>query len=180
VQELQQDAAEASRASKSLGKAAFLLQGHMGAQAQVQRELWNFVKGPAGSCREVRHWESSSLVPAENLAGVRLAPLKGTRCQIPSPGLANTMDECRSIPPMVAESPSRHDGEGWPPSPIAAFSRGHRRHGSLQWSSKQPSALVVEDDRTCLRIGSKFLAQMGCRVETAVRTALPAHVYISP
>lgn len=37
------------------------------------------------------------------------------------------------------------------------------------WGSKKPIVLLVEDDRTCSRIGSKFLAQYECGVEVAVR-----------
>ncbi len=39
--------------------------------------------------------------------------------------------------------------------------------GSL-WGSRQPSILLVEDDKICARIGSKFLTQGGCAVDTAV------------
>ncbi|KAI1468356.1 HSF-type DNA-binding-domain-containing protein [Daldinia caldariorum] len=35
------------------------------------------------------------------------------------------------------------------------------------WGSKKPVVLLVEDDRTCSRIGSKFLAQYDCGVEIA-------------
>lgn len=35
------------------------------------------------------------------------------------------------------------------------------------WGSKKPVVLLVEDDRTCARIGSKFLAQYDCGVEVA-------------
>ncbi|KAI1204220.1 HSF-type DNA-binding-domain-containing protein [Annulohypoxylon truncatum] len=35
------------------------------------------------------------------------------------------------------------------------------------WGSKKPVVLLVEDDRTCSRIGSKFLAQYDCGVEVA-------------
>ncbi|KAI2635750.1 HSF-type DNA-binding-domain-containing protein [Hypomontagnella submonticulosa] len=35
------------------------------------------------------------------------------------------------------------------------------------WGSKKPIVLLVEDDRTCSRIGSKFLAQYECGVEVA-------------
>ncbi|KAI0397579.1 HSF-type DNA-binding-domain-containing protein [Xylariaceae sp. FL0594] len=35
------------------------------------------------------------------------------------------------------------------------------------WGSKKPSVLLVEDDRTCARIGSKFLSQHDCEVEIA-------------
>ncbi|KAK1572982.1 HSF-type DNA-binding protein [Colletotrichum navitas] len=35
------------------------------------------------------------------------------------------------------------------------------------WGSKKPRVYLVEDDRTCSRIGSKFLTQMECIVELA-------------
>ncbi len=40
--------------------------------------------------------------------------------------------------------------------------------GSSPWGSKKPVVLLVEDDRTCARIGSKFLSQHDCGVEVAV------------
>ena len=39
--------------------------------------------------------------------------------------------------------------------------------GSL-WGAKKPRILLVEDDKTCARIGSKFLSHVGCNVEVAV------------
>lgn len=36
------------------------------------------------------------------------------------------------------------------------------------WGAKKPRVYLVEDDRTCSRIGSKFLTQMECTVELAV------------
>lgn len=42
--------------------------------------------------------------------------------------------------------------------------------GGSPWGQKKPRILLVEDDKTCSRIGSKFLAQYGCGVEVAVRT----------
>lgn len=40
------------------------------------------------------------------------------------------------------------------------------------WGNKKPVVLLVEDDRTCSRIGSKFLAQYDCGVEVAVRSRI--------
>ena len=37
------------------------------------------------------------------------------------------------------------------------------------WGMKKPVVLLVEDDKTCSRIGSKFLAQYECGVDVAVR-----------
>jgi len=39
--------------------------------------------------------------------------------------------------------------------------------GSL-WGGKKPHILLVEDDKTCARIGSKFLSNVDCIVDTAV------------
>lgn len=39
--------------------------------------------------------------------------------------------------------------------------------GSL-WRGRQPRILLVEDDKTCARIGSKFLSHVDCNVEVAV------------
>jgi osomolarity two-component system response regulator SKN7 len=39
--------------------------------------------------------------------------------------------------------------------------------GSI-WRGKKPHILLVEDDKTCARIGSKFLTNSDCSVDTAV------------
>ncbi|EMR70776.1 putative response regulator-like protein [Eutypa lata UCREL1] len=44
---------------------------------------------------------------------------------------------------------------------------GAASQGSGPWGMKKPIILLVEDDRTCSRIGSKFLAQYDCGVEVA-------------
>ncbi|KAI2467361.1 HSF-type DNA-binding-domain-containing protein [Annulohypoxylon bovei var. microspora] len=44
---------------------------------------------------------------------------------------------------------------------------GGASQGGSPWGSKKPIVLLVEDDRTCSRIGSKFLAQYDCGVEVA-------------
>lgn len=36
------------------------------------------------------------------------------------------------------------------------------------WGPKKPRVFLVEDDKTCSRVGSKFLSQIGCSVEIAV------------
>lgn len=46
---------------------------------------------------------------------------------------------------------------------------GGAPHGNSPWGMKKPIILLVEDDKTCSRIGSKFLAQYDCGVEVAVR-----------
>jgi osomolarity two-component system response regulator SKN7 len=43
--------------------------------------------------------------------------------------------------------------------------------GSL-WGGRKPRILLVEDDRTCARIGSKFLSSVDCTVEVAVSIPL--------
>ncbi len=50
-------------------------------------------------------------------------------------------------------------------TPPGAASQG----GGGPWGMKKPIILLVEDDKTCSRIGSKFLAQYDCGVEVAVR-----------
>ncbi|KAK5653575.1 hypothetical protein OQA88_8837 [Cercophora sp. LCS_1] len=42
-----------------------------------------------------------------------------------------------------------------------------KEQGSSLWSGKKPRILLVEDDKTCARIGSKFLSNVDCNVETA-------------
>ncbi|KAI0114234.1 HSF-type DNA-binding-domain-containing protein [Hypoxylon sp. NC0597] len=44
---------------------------------------------------------------------------------------------------------------------------GAASQSSSPWGSKKPIVLLVEDDKTCSRIGSKFLAQYDCGVEVA-------------
>lgn len=44
--------------------------------------------------------------------------------------------------------------------------------GSL-WGSRKPRILLVEDDKTCARIGAKFLSNVGCTVEIAVSSQPP-------
>lgn len=39
---------------------------------------------------------------------------------------------------------------------------------SIWAGGRQPRVLLVEDDKICMRIGSKFLSQVDCSVETAV------------
>ncbi|KAI1331533.1 HSF-type DNA-binding-domain-containing protein [Xylariaceae sp. FL0255] len=58
--------------------------------------------------------------------------------------------EFNSAPPIAAHTP-----------PSAAV------QGSSPWGAKKPVVLLVEDDRTCARIGSKFLSQQDCGVEVA-------------
>jgi osomolarity two-component system response regulator SKN7 len=60
-----------------------------------------------------------------------------------------------SNPSAVAEAPSQIT-----PPP--------KEHVESLWRGKKPLILLVEDDRTCARIGIKFLTSMDCSVETAV------------
>ena len=60
-----------------------------------------------------------------------------------------------STPNLMAEAPTQAS----PPT--------KEQSGSL-WGGKKPRVLLVEDDRTCARIGSKFLSNVDCSVETAV------------
>lgn len=46
-----------------------------------------------------------------------------------------------------------------------------KEQGNSLWRGKKPQILLVEDDKTCARIGSKFLSHMDCSVETAVSKA---------
>jgi osomolarity two-component system, response regulator SKN7 len=47
---------------------------------------------------------------------------------------------------------------------------GSSGQGGSPWGIKKPRILLVEDDKTCSRIGSKFLSQYDCGVEVAVST----------
>ncbi|KAF2970341.1 hypothetical protein GQX73_g3182 [Xylaria multiplex] len=69
---------------------------------------------------------------------------------------------------------NRPGGEnGMPPTsefnstPSLAANTPPGLQGSSPWGSKKPVVLLVEDDRTCARIGSKFLSQHDCGVEVA-------------
>ena len=42
------------------------------------------------------------------------------------------------------------------------------------WGMTKPRILLVEDDKVCARIGSKFLQAFECGVETAVSCATPS------
>lgn len=46
------------------------------------------------------------------------------------------------------------------------------------WGMTKPRILLVEDDKVCARIGSKFLQAFECGVETAVSLQKLLHVYI--
>ncbi|KAJ8121256.1 hypothetical protein ONZ43_g2250 [Nemania bipapillata] len=63
-------------------------------------------------------------------------------------GLPPTSD-FNSTPSMAANTPPNLQGS------------------SSTWGAKKPVVLLVEDDRTCARIGSKFLSQHECGVEVA-------------
>lgn len=52
-------------------------------------------------------------------------------------------------------------------SPPAGTGAAGPAHGGSPWGPKKPRILLVEDDKTCSRIGSKFLAQYECGVEVA-------------
>ncbi|GJC77599.1 transcription factor SKN7 [Colletotrichum liriopes] len=53
------------------------------------------------------------------------------------------------------------------PAPAAAAPQRPPSNDKGLWGSKKPRVYLVEDDRTCSRIGSKFLTQMECIVELA-------------
>jgi osomolarity two-component system response regulator SKN7 len=42
------------------------------------------------------------------------------------------------------------------------------------WGRKKPRIFLVEDDKVCSRIGAKFLSQIECSVDLAVRTPPPS------
>ena len=66
----------------------------------------------------------------------------------------STPNAIAEVPPHVTPPPAKDQG------------------GSL-WGIKKPQILLAEDDRTCARIGSKFLSQIDCSVDVAVR---PVHL----
>ncbi|OLN91674.1 Transcription factor prr1 [Colletotrichum chlorophyti] len=53
------------------------------------------------------------------------------------------------------------------PAPAAAAPARPPSNDKGLWGPKKPRVYLVEDDRTCSRIGSKFLTQMECIVELA-------------
>lgn len=96
-------------------------------------------------------------------------PLNDPRHLVYPVGQTNGIDPCHadhinnipysralSTPNPVAEAPAQ----------ITPPPRGDQ--GGSIWSGKQPHILLVEDDKTCARVGSKFLATAGCSFEIAV------------
>lgn len=71
-------------------------------------------------------------------------------------------------PPVVKPEP----GPATPAPAAAAPARPPSTNDKGLWGNKKPRVYLVEDDRTCSRIGSKFLTQMECIVELAV-SSLP-------
>lgn len=64
-----------------------------------------------------------------------------------------------SLPPQIVQ-----------PDPLPV-SIGKNDAGDL-WGPRKPRVFLVEDDKTCSRVGSKFLSQIGVSVELAVRSHL--------
>jgi len=60
-----------------------------------------------------------------------------------------------SQPPLLADAPSQVT-----PPP--------KEQGGSLWGPKKPRILLVEDDKTCARIGAKFLSVVDCKVDIAV------------
>lgn len=71
----------------------------------------------------------------------------------------NGMMPVESIPDMLAESSSMSGGRKKNPADSV-------------WGMQKPRILLVEDDKVCARIGSKFLQAFECGVETAVSSPL--------
>lgn len=70
-------------------------------------------------------------------------------------------DHIQHVPYFVNQSgPSEPQAQITPPP-------GKEMDTSL-WGPKKPRIFLVEDDKTCSRIGSKFLSQVECSVEVAV------------
>ncbi|KAF3763625.1 response regulator, partial [Cryphonectria parasitica EP155] len=57
--------------------------------------------------------------------------------------------------------------QGPPPEMPAQINLQNKRKEESIWEERKPRILLVEDDRTCSRIGSKFLHQIECSVELA-------------
>lgn len=51
---------------------------------------------------------------------------------------------------------------------VARVETKTKEGGEGIWGSRKPNVLLVEDDKTCSRIGSKFLSTVDCNVECAV------------
>lgn len=52
--------------------------------------------------------------------------------------------------------------------PTAGRGDAKAKEGEGMWGPRKPTILLVEDDKTCSRIGSKFLSTVDCNVECAV------------
>lgn len=53
------------------------------------------------------------------------------------------------------------------------------KEGDGMWGPQKPTILLVEDDKTCSRIGSKFLSTVDCNVECAVSHLSDAPSYFA-
>ncbi|RKF65314.1 Transcription factor SKN7 [Golovinomyces cichoracearum] len=59
----------------------------------------------------------------------------------------------QSLPEMVSENP--------------ITSKNNKNGGKSIWGDRKPNILLVEDDKICVRIGTKFLQAFDCGVDTA-------------
>ncbi|KAI2627684.1 HSF-type DNA-binding-domain-containing protein [Hypoxylon sp. NC1633] len=75
----------------------------------------------------------------------------------------NNLPYNRPVPESAMSSGPEYSG----PALHSQTPPGGASQSSSPWGSKKPIVLLVEDDRTCARIGSKFLAQYDCGVEVA-------------
>ncbi|KAK2056476.1 HSF-type DNA-binding protein [Colletotrichum caudatum] len=94
---------------------------------------------------------------------------------IPPPMLAEHMNMRHLVYPVGENAQPVVKPEPGPATPapaaaaVATAAAPQRTHSNDKglWGSKKPRVYLVEDDRTCSRIGSKFLTQMECIVELA-------------
>jgi osomolarity two-component system response regulator SKN7 len=79
---------------------------------------------------------------------------------------ANGMLPVETMPEMLSGGPG----------PAATAAAGRKKIGAESvWGMTKPRILLVEDDKVCARIGSKFLQAFECGVETAVSIRALCH-----
>jgi osomolarity two-component system response regulator SKN7 len=92
--------------------------------------------------------------------------------------LVYPVGQTNGIDPMFSEHihniPYAMPAKAPEPAPAPPVADGRKK--SMQYDPgwiRQPQVLLVEDDKTCRRIGGKFLYAFHCAVDSAVSLTLP-------
>lgn len=121
--------------------------------------------------------------PPDSAASSAINMFPPNSAVLPQQVLGNFIDDPRHLVypagPNVGIDPFHPDHVNSLPFPISQGSqppemntqmvpREKKKDESL-WGARKPRIFLVEDDKTCSRIGAKFLSQIECMVEIAVR-----------